>query len=644
MLMLGADGKVKDVNNALVEMSGYLRDEVVGKNALDFVVPEQRKKTAAQIQVALINGAAPQFEVMFRSKDGSTRTLLLPPKQLVLEEAGQRSFLVMGIDITERKKAEDELRRRAQELNALQETVLEITRRHDLPTLLNSIVERAARLLGAPSGGMYLCDPERREVRCVVGYNTITNPVGTVLKYGEGAAGIVAETSEPLIIDDYRTWTGRAAVFERDQPFSAVLSVPTIWQGQVTGVIHIIDNRETRRFTQADLELLSMFANHAAVAVENARLLEQEQRHATNLEQLVLERTSKLADSEKRFRELADLLPQIVFEMDEQGSLVFVNRITFATTGYTEDDLSRGLNAFQMFAPEDHDRARQGIQRLLAGEKLGGNEYTIERKDGSTFPASVYAAPMRRGNRTVGLRGIVIDISERKRMEDSLLRSERLAAIGQTAAMVGHDLRNPLQGIAGAIHLLEQESLTAKERGEMLQLIQDNVEYSDAIVRDLSEYSAEIQLKLAETTPKSIAKDAIKAVKVPKNVTVQDLSEDHPPFRVDPDRMRRVFINLIENAIDTMPQGGTLTISSRQSNGNVEMTFSDTGSGMPDKVLENLWKPLQTTKAKGLGLGLAICKRIVDAHGGSISVKSEVGEGTTLTMQLPIIPVEVKQK
>ncbi|MGA2971116.1 MAG: PAS domain S-box protein [Candidatus Bathyarchaeia archaeon] len=227
-----------------------------------------------------------------------------------------------------------------------------------------------------------------------------------------------------------------------------------------------------------------------------------------------------------------------------------------------------------------------------------------------------------------------------------LRAAERLAAVGETAAMVGHDLRNPLQGIAGALYLLKQESLTARERNEMLQLIQDNVEYSDAIVRDLSDYSAEIQLKLVETTLKSITRGAIQAVKVPEKVTVQDLSEDYPAFRVDPDRMRRVFINLIENAIEAMPQGGTLTISSKQSNGSVEIALSDTGSGVPKKVMENLWKPLQTTKAKGLGLGLAICKRITDAHGGTINVKSKTGEGTTVTIRLPIKPdaVEVKQK
>jgi len=127
---------------------------------------------------------------------------------------------------------------------------------------------------------------------------------------------------------------------------------------------------------------------------------------------------------------------------------------------------------------------------------------------------------------------------------------------------------------------------------------------------------------------------------------VHDLSEDQPTLRVDPDRMKRVFINLIENAIDAMPQGGTLTVSSRKFDGNVEIALTDSGSGISEKVMGNLWKPFQTTKAKGLGLGLAICKHIVDAHGGTIYVKSKAGEDTTVTIRLPIKldAVEVKQK
>ena len=156
------------------------------------------------------------------------------------------------------------LRRRAEELDVLQAIVLDITASHELPTLLQTIVERAALLLNAASGGMYLCDLDRGEARCVVSYNTPRDYTGTILKYGEGAAGTVAQTGEPLIIDHYRTWDGRATAYEEDQPFTAVLSAPMIWQGQVTGVIHVLHAMESRRFTQADLDAMA----EAAAPVE----------------------------------------------------------------------------------------------------------------------------------------------------------------------------------------------------------------------------------------------------------------------------------------------------------------------------------------------------------------------------------------
>jgi len=114
------------------------------------------------------------------------------------------------------------------------------------------------------------------------------------------------------------------------------------------------------------------------------------------------------------------------------------------------------------------------------------------------------------------------------------------------------------------------------------------------------------------------------------------LSEDHPILRVDLNRMRRVCINILTNAIDAMPEGGEITIASKRSGDSIEIAFTDTGSGISEKAMENLWKPLQTTKAKGMGFGLAICKRIVEAHGGSISVASTVTKGTTFTLKLPI--------
>ena len=336
-----------------------------------------------------------------------------------------------------------------------------------------------------------------------------------------------------------------------------------------------------------------------------------------------------------------DILSTMVdalFLVDREGEIIESNQAASRLLEFETSELTgKQLNTIT--------KDSKIMEAFLGNNSLSSLETDFKTKQEQLIPVSVSKSVVvtKRGN-LVGYVLVCRDIAERKLMEERLLRSERLAAIGETAAMVGHDLRNPLQGIAGALYLLKQESLTAEERKEMLQVIEKSIHYSDAIIKDLLDYSAEIKLKQVEATPKSITRDAMEAIEVPQNVTVQDLSEDQPTLRVDLDRMKRVFINLIENAIDAMPQGGTLTISSRKSDGNVEITLTDTGSGISEKIMENLWKPLRTTKAKGLGLGLAICKRIVDAHGGSVSVKSEVGRGTTLTIQLPIRPVEVTRK
>jgi len=229
---------------------------------------------------------------------------------------------------------------------------------------------------------------------------------------------------------------------------------------------------------------------------------------------------------------------------------------------------------------------------------------------------------------------------ELKEAQEQLLKAERLAAIGEVAAMVGHDMRNPLTGIAGATYYLKTKlgsEMDDKTR-EMLELIEKDIEHSNNIITDLLEYSKEIRLEIAETNPKSIMKEALSLVEVPENIQVLDLTRSKPKIKVDFDKMKRVFVNIIKNAVDAMPEGGILTITSKELIGNLEIAFTDTGIGIPKSIMEKIWTPLFTTKAKGMGLGLSVCKRFVEAHGGSISVESTVGKGTTFTVTIPVKP------
>jgi signal transduction histidine kinase len=172
----------------------------------------------------------------------------------------------------------------------------------------------------------------------------------------------------------------------------------------------------------------------------------------------------------------------------------------------------------------------------------------------------------------------------------------------------------------------------------MLKLIEDNIRYSDKIISDLLEYSREIRLEVAEATPQSMVQEALSAVQVPLKVTVVNSAANKPKLKVDREKMRRVFINIIKNAFDAMPKGGYLTIESRPCENNVSFDFSDTGMGMSRETLAKIWSPLFTTKAKGMGFGLPICRRLVEAHGGRINVESHAGRGTKFTVTVPIEP------
>ncbi|MEM3441218.1 MAG: HAMP domain-containing sensor histidine kinase, partial [Candidatus Bathyarchaeia archaeon] len=207
-------------------------------------------------------------------------------------------------------------------------------------------------------------------------------------------------------------------------------------------------------------------------------------------------------------------------------------------------------------------------------------------------------------------------------------------------AMVGHDLRNPLTGISGAAQYLKRKygSLMDEKGREMLEVIEKDVQYSNKIINDLLEYSTAIRLDLRETAPKSLVTEALSHIAFPKNIQLIDSTQDTLKIKVDVDKMKRVFINLIRNAVDAMPNGGKLTITSENVNGKVKFVFADTGMGISEEHLKRIFEPLFTTKARGMGLGLPICKRMVEAHGGAISVESEQNKGTTFTITLPIEP------
>ena len=228
--------------------------------------------------------------------------------------------------------------------------------------------------------------------------------------------------------------------------------------------------------------------------------------------------------------------------------------------------------------------------------------------------------------------------------QDRVVRSERLAAIGQLAGGVAHDLRNPLGAIKNAVYYLRKkldssELARANPRIEQfLDIMDDEIEHSDQIMKDLLSFARVNALSLEPTSLEYVIEYSLSGMEINDGISIVKRYEPElPQVQADQVQLQRVFTNLAGNAQDAMPDGGELVISVKRVGGFVEVALRDTGIGIGDGDLKRVLDPLFTTKAKGTGLGLAICEEIVSNHGGTIDVTSKLGEGATFSLRLPVI-------
>jgi PAS domain S-box-containing protein len=234
------------------------------------------------------------------------------------------------------------------------------------------------------------------------------------------------------------------------------------------------------------------------------------------------------------------------------------------------------------------------------------------------------------------------DITDRKYLEKQLRDSERLAAIGATAGMVGHDIRNPLQAITGDVYLAKTELDSIPESDEKkgvlesLQEIEKNTEYINKIVADLQDFARPLKPNAEETDLKLIIEELLKKNGLPENVKVSvKVEPDARNVVADHTFINRIMYNLVNNAVQAMPNGGKLTIHSYKEANDVIISVKDTGVGIPEAVKGKLFTPMFTTKAKGQGFGLAVIKRMTESLGGTVTFESQEGKGTSFIIRLP---------
>ena len=450
---------------------------------------------------------------------------------------------------------------------------------------------------------------------------------------GKGYAGLIAGSSlEPLIregkirvINDLQDYLARKPSSESTrlivrEGMRSSLTLPLLMDGKPVGVM-FFSSRTVDVYRPEHEEFLKNIVGHMAIAVERARLTDGLRERTEFLENI-----------------LQNSLDAIIV-VDAQDRIRTWNQGARAMFGYAEPEvLGKSIDLLHA----EGDTAGTLSKRPVNSAGAGGPrslECAFRTKDGRQRTVDITASPLKDSkNRPMGWSYIIRDVTDLKSMQEELIRTHGLAVVGEMAATVAHEIKNPLAGISGAIQVLAEGMPKGDNRRAIVGEILDQVHRLDRTVRDLLNFARPISpvrqdldliesLKSAWTmlAPQSEARSVQFSLEPQVNLVV----------RADPQLLRQVWVNLFQNAIEAMPKGGEV-ITRVVPGEKVRIEIRDSGNGIDPTTVEKIWRPFFTTKTRGTGLGLPLVKKIVDAHGGRIWCESEPSLRTSFFVEIPI--------
>jgi PAS domain S-box-containing protein len=347
---------------------------------------------------------------------------------------------------------------------------------------------------------------------------------------------------------------------------------------------------------------------------------------------------NRSVESEDRHRELANSLPEIVFETDVKRKLTFVNQKAFDITGCTQEDFASDLKILRFIVPEDRDRARETLKKLLDGKNIGANEYTFVRKDGSTFPVLIRSIPIFREDKVAGTIDIVMDITERKKAEESAEKSEKkLGAMNEKLRVVGeltrHDIRNKLSTIVGNLYLSKKKLANHPETLENFKNLESAC---NQIVRILDFAKAYEMLGVEELTYVNVEQAFQQAVSLFSDLKGMTVKNECRGLTVLADSLlRQLFYNLVDNSLKYGEKANQIRIFyKRFADGKLKIVYEDNGVGIPSAVKLNLFKEGFTT-GNGSGYGLHLIRKMTEIYGWTIEETGKPRKGARFTITIP---------
>ena len=408
-------------------------------------------------------------------------------------------------------------------------------------------------------------------------------------------------------------------------------------EGLVFSLVETTERRKVEESLRASYEQLSKSEKQLAdingeLKATNEELLEAKKivdTYASRLEEMVDERTKDVLEARQRLESFMNSAIEGFFIYSKDFTLINLNpaALSLFPKGTKKEDLI-GKNMLEVSPGVEKTLRYEGYKRvLISGEPYIEDNFPTLSNLGDLW-ASVRAFKM---GEDLGI--MWRDVTDQMKLEEKLRESQRLEAIDKISAMVAHDIRSPLITASQALDMAKKKP----ERGEDLYTMAErNISRAVQMIEELRENTRLVNPKKSEIDLRSLIEDTVKGMSIYDSVViVTDFNGQFKDLHIDPNMFRRVIENFLMNAIDAMPDGGKIQIRIWREGDEVLISVTDSGIGIPEENYEKIFTPLFTTKTKGVGLGLSFCKRAIEAHGGSISFNSRVGEGTTFITSLP---------
>lgn len=622
-----------DINQAGVDLFGYeSKNEILKLNLVQHLFFSLREGKAIKEMVCK-NGFIKDYEVELKKKDG-TKVFCLMTSNLRRDERNSIiGYEGIIIDQTERKRIE-------QEKDIMNNINRILASKLDFREVFKSLTAELNKVIDFDRMSIALLDEKREEFLTYAvskDYRVSRLEEGVhYSKYGT-LAGKVVEDGEVYMVNDTSQGSFLTDPILFNEGIKSRSAFPLISKGEIIGSVNF-GSRKVQNFSENQFDFVNKITPQLAIAIDNTRLFD------------------KIKESEEKYRNLVEDIEDVIFRLDKTGRYLFLNSALKNVTGYNPQEFYDNSSIVkEIINKNDMAVVKETMQKVLNGNlKVSKDlEYRIFCKNGEELWVSQNTYPIKnKKGSIIGIEGIIRDITDRKKIEEQIRRSERLASIGELAASIAHEIRNPLGAISNSVCMLKRDLTLIGDDQKLFDMVVEETDRLNSIITNFLTFAhpAEyhfIKSNIVEIIDKTLFlleqdarfNDEIKIVRSYKDTI--------PKIYLDRNWIRKVFWNLFVNSIDAMPNGGKILIRVRRmktpNNDEIEIVIADKGDGIPPENIRKIFEPFFTTKkSKGTGLGLSIVHRIVDNHGGVIDVKSTQGKGTVFTIRLPIKNKQIK--